>query len=249
MTLYLLDHAFVIFLSLVVPFLSYYSMRKFKAEIEAGRTEMRMRFFRRVMIEEWGALIVVTVYWFAIGRGASDLGLGLQGGGLAWGGYALATFICVLMAGQLMDGIRNAKSREKFRKKMESVVYLLPHTLEERRAFDFVSITAGVCEEVIFRGFVIAYFIALLGIPFWGAAVLSSIVFGLAHTYQGPIGFVRTAGVGLLLAQLYGMTGSIWASIIVHTLMDLGAGRMITAGNGPAKKSPNVIDRSEQTAA
>jgi len=50
-----------------------------------------------------------------------------------------------------------------------------------------VFLRAGVCEEVIFRGYSIAYLMAVLGAPFWVAAVLSSIVFGFAHVYQGTI--------------------------------------------------------------
>ena len=57
--------------------------------------------------------------------------------------------------------------------------------------------TAGVCEELVYRGFMIAYFSAALGVSFWVAAVLSSVAFGIAHFYQGPAGILRTGLVGM----------------------------------------------------
>lgn len=52
-----------------------------------------------------------------------------------------------------------------------------------------VCITAGICEEVVYRGFLMQYFHTL---PFhlslaW-AMVASSVIFGIAHLYQGVAG-------------------------------------------------------------
>jgi hypothetical protein len=115
------------------------------------------------------------------------------------------------------------------RDKLGSVTFLLPHTQSERRAFDAVSVTAGVCEEVFFRGYLIAYLMAVLGTPFWVAALLSSVVFGFAHAYQGPLGILRTAAAGGLFALLYGLTGSLWAPMAVHAVMDITSGRIAYA--------------------
>ena len=112
-----------------------------------------------------------------------------------------------------------------------------------RRAFDAVSVTAGVCEEVIFRGFLIAYLMAALGAPFWVAGLLSSVIFGFAHAYQGPAGIPRTAAVGGMLAILYGLTGSLWAPIVAHAVIDITSGRIAFAAfteNTPDRSSPNL---------
>ena len=79
---------------------------------------------------------------------------------------------------------------------------------------------------MIFRGFLIAYLMAALGTPFWVAAVLSSVVFGLAHAYQGPAGIPRVALLGGLFALLYGMTGSVLVPIVAHAVMDITSGRI-----------------------
>ena len=95
---------------------------------------------------------------------------------------------------------------------------------------------------MIFRGYLIAYLMAVLGAPFWVAAVLSSVVFGFAHAYQGPIGIPRTAAVGGVLALLYGLTGSLWAPMVVHAVMDITSGRIAyAASTGIAAPSSGTI--------
>ena len=63
---------------------------------------------------------------------------------------------------------------------------LVPRTNGEYRGMILVAFTAGVCEEMLFRGFVTWYFLA-----FWPgtrsslalAMIISSILFGFGHIY------------------------------------------------------------------
>ncbi|WP_052342642.1 CPBP family intramembrane glutamic endopeptidase [Bacillus sp. EB01] len=85
----------------------------------------------------------------------------------------------------------------------------------------FVSWTAGITEEIIYRGFLIFAFQQLfpqLGI--WMVLILSSILFGLAHTYQGISNVIRTSIIGLFFALLYISLDSIIPLIILHFLID-----------------------------
>ena len=63
--------------------------------------------------------------------------------------------------------------------------------------------------------------------PLWAALVLSSVFFGLGHSYQGKSGAVRTGLVGLVFAILYVVSGSIWLPIIGHAVFDILQGKMI----------------------
>src|SRR6202051_3283595 len=64
---------------------------------------------------------------------------------------------------------------------------LLPVNLLEYLPYSALAITAGVCEEFIYRGFAIAAF-SKMGLPLWLVVILSSLLFGLAHAYQGRAG-------------------------------------------------------------
>ncbi|MFP3722585.1 CPBP family intramembrane glutamic endopeptidase, partial [Niallia circulans] len=54
----------------------------------------------------------------------------------------------------------------------------------------------------------------------WLVIIISSLLFGLAHTYQGGIGVIRTAIIGILFSGLYLGLGSILPLIVLHFLID-----------------------------
>jgi membrane protease YdiL (CAAX protease family) len=100
---------------------------------------------------------------------------------------------------------------------------LLPRTRLERRFYVVLSLCAGLGEEVAFRG----YALAILARDFgggWGAALLTSAVFGLLHAYQGPLGMARTASLGLVMASSFLISGSLWPCICAHVALDLLGG-------------------------
>ena len=99
---------------------------------------------------------------------------------------------------------------------------ILPHTPGERRLFMAVSVTAGVCEEIIARGMLIWY--AAHAMPRVPAALVATLVFGFAHLYQGWEGVLKTALVGAVFAALYLVTGSLLAPILAHIMIDVSAG-------------------------
>jgi membrane protease YdiL (CAAX protease family) len=96
-------------------------------------------------------------------------------------------------------------------------------------------IGAAICEEIVFRGFLIGRLEAAFGgasRAATGAAVLlSSAVFGAAHAYQGPTGMLITGVLGLLFAIVYVAVGrNLWFNIVVHGLYDtLSLGLVLTS--------------------
>jgi membrane protease YdiL (CAAX protease family) len=226
MTVHFIDHIVVALLVLVLPVVDFFLIRERAAKIHAGRTELRMKLYHNIIREEWIGTIAIVALWFLLGRGGAELGLVPAFDALAWAGYGLTVAICVALFFQTRSVTGNPDNHAGFRKQIGWLSFLTPHTDEELRVFSLVSVTAGICEEIVFRGFLIAYLMAQFGVPFWGAAILSSLVFGVTHVYQGPIGILRTGSVGGVMALLYGLTGSLWAPIMVHAAMDLGAGRM-----------------------
>ena len=102
---------------------------------------------------------------------------------------------------------------------------LLPRTGEERSLFALLSIAAGVGEEVAYRGYAIPLLIPIAG-PV-GAVAITSVVFGVLHTYQGATGIFRTSTMGAILAWGFLASGSLIPSIVAHTLIDIIAGIVI----------------------
>jgi membrane protease YdiL (CAAX protease family) len=89
--------------------------------------------------------------------------------------------------------------------------------------YSFLAITAGICEEFLYRGFVMAV-LARAGLAVWAAVAVSSIFFGLAHVYQGRAGFVSTLMVGVVFALARVACDSLMPVMVWHAGIDLVAG-------------------------
>jgi CAAX protease family protein len=100
---------------------------------------------------------------------------------------------------------------------------LMPeNTREKLWALFGLAPTAGLCEEFLYRGFLLAeasgwFHSAVVGV------LVSSAAFGLAHLYQGANGAFRAALLGALLAYPVVRVGSLYPSITAHFLIDAAA--------------------------
>ena len=102
----------------------------------------------------------------------------------------------------------------------ELVRALIPETRREKFwAVLVIAPTAAVCEEFLYRGFLLGELSQRL--PSVALAVaLSSVVFGLAHTYQGLSGIARAALLGALLSIPIIRLGTVFPSMAAHFLID-----------------------------
>jgi membrane protease YdiL (CAAX protease family) len=86
-----------------------------------------------------------------------------------------------------------------------------------------LAITAGCCEEFLYRGFAMAAF-SRAGFPIWASVVVSSVLFGAAHLYQGRAGLIGTGILGLLFGVFRAFTGSVLPVVAWHAAVDIVAG-------------------------
>ncbi len=82
--------------------------------------------------------------------------------------------------------------------------------------------TAGICEELLFRGFFIWTLQPWL--TAWGAGIFGAVLFGFAHSYQGRSGAIRAGVGGVVMTAVYLVSGSLIPGIILHAIVDLGSG-------------------------
>lgn len=131
---------------------------------------------------------------------------------LAWVIVGVGAAAVLLAVGKVMN-IQEA----------ELLTHLLPVTRRERAVFVVLAITAGVCEEIIFRGFLIPSLSFVIGSTLV-AALLSSALFGVMHAYQDRFGAARAATLGFALAAPMLIADTILPSIAAHTAIDLIGG-------------------------
>ena len=102
------------------------------------------------------------------------------------------------------------------------VDYLVPTDAAGKVVWVLVSLTAGFCEEVAFRGYLMTRLRLLGRLESWIVPMtVSSLVFGLCHLYQGWSNVLLLSIYGLLFALLYLRTGSLWPAILAHALQNL----------------------------
>ena len=105
---------------------------------------------------------------------------------------------------------------------LRPVAALLPRTPAERRMFALLALTAGICEEVLYRGFGLAALRwAAPGLGHPALIAVTAVAFGLAHLYQGPVGVALTGLIGAYLAWIAIATGSLLPAMVLHALLDL----------------------------
>ncbi len=115
---------------------------------------------------------------------------------------------------------------------------MAPQSANEMRLFAAVAVTAGVCEEILYRGVLLAVLTPLVGT--WPAVALSTAVFGLGHTYQGVAGIGKTALVGRVMAMLTVFSGSLFVAILLHAVVDLTSGRTMAAAKRDVTRLPET---------
>ncbi|NOX67634.1 MAG: CPBP family intramembrane metalloprotease [Gammaproteobacteria bacterium] len=220
------DHIFILLLFVVQPIYGVFEARSYKARANAGQPLNRVRFYRQTALLEWVFLAALVTVWFTFDRPIVDLGFAAAGGPGFWGGAALL----ILLSGILLNTWRIAKrtndtDKAEQAESLGEILQFLPHTTRELHNFVGVSITAGIVEEIVYRGFVLWYLAQVM--PLWVAVAVSSVAFGLAHSYQGATGALRTGLIGLAFGIFYVVTGSIWLPIVAHVLLDVLQGAAI----------------------
>lgn len=173
------------------------------------------------MILLWTLVAAGVALWLFEARAWGALRIITPHGWRLWGAIGLVLALAITYARTVA---RIARSKRPRRVKVGNahVERLAPHTRSELGWWVAVSLSAGFCEEFVFRGYLIWAFQPALGL--WGAAAFSVVVFAAAHAYQGAQGFLATGVVGSLLTFVVLIFGSLLPAMALHALVDIAQG-------------------------
>jgi membrane protease YdiL (CAAX protease family) len=207
-------------LGVVVPWRGHARLRELLAKPEVHSRE-RLSLYLSTILFQWLAAGIVG--WRAWAHGFSAWQLGLQAP------RSKAISVAILGAALLGSlqwlnlrrvGRMPRDSRGQLQKLAERI---LPRSPSETLCFFALAMTAGLCEEFLYRGFAMAVF-DRAGLRAWLVVLASAILFGLAHLYQGRGGFVST----MILGVLFGVARLTWQSLApvtaAHWAVDVVAG-------------------------
>ena len=213
-------HLIAIFLIVVVPIWDRFETKRLKTSSDP---RVKIQAYQKTVGWLWAGSVVACIVMglhtvLSIHRDSGEASW-LPGSGFVIG-FMGAALVALFLPIFLM--MRSETTRARIAKSLEKLNFILPRTAEERRWFVLVAITAGVCEEILYRGFLIHYFRELsLSTGLIGALILSSCVFGFAHLYQGVVGIVQTTILGAIFGLIFIVTGSLLLPMVLHALIDL----------------------------
>lgn len=232
------DHVLGLTLALFVPIYAQWSSRQMKRAILSGEPHARISSYASAISSEWVLATIVLVWWITAGRSSEMLGLGFSLETPMIVTSVLVVIVSLLFLSQLRSlGSLDDVSRDKIRQRIGGADLVMPRDEGERSVFMSLSIAAGFCEELLFRGFLITWMAGFVGaVP---ALLLSSAAFGISHGYQGATGILKTGLAGAILGGLFLVTGSIWPGVILHIVLDIQGGLTGYAVFRESRKGPD----------
>jgi hypothetical protein len=187
----------------------------FTDQLIAAANPNRVRFYVVTLFYEWllfvlvvvgvrrsgaSALVVLGEHWHSVRQVLRDIGIAA--------GFWIVAAILLWIFGWLLRTAVLSRN-----------VSMLPHRGIELTLWIALSVTAGICEETIFRGYLQRQFIALTKSAPTGI-VLSAATFGAAHAYQGFRMMVLIALYGAMFGILAYWRGSVRPGMIAHAWND-----------------------------
>lgn len=170
--------------------------------------------------------VIVLISWLLHARPLFALGF-------RWPSADYST-ICIVLTAlfvglYIMDVVHSfiTDAADDPEKPEENQTPFLPGEWNEIPAYFVMCLSAGIFEEIVYRGFLITFFQHLFnGIPAgttW-ALLTPGLVFSFAHFYQGPKAVFKILVLSLLFGMIYWYSQSLLIVIILHTLVDLSGG-------------------------
>ncbi len=186
-------------------------------------TAERLSLYASTIAWQWVATGLVA--WRCLARGLNATRLGLAIPDRAFTAIVAVGLALLLVANQLfaMRPLARIPSDRRGRW-YKIVVTVMPRNPLESLVFLVLALTAAVCEEFLYRGFVFAAVEDMAQGSLMAAALGSAAMFAIAHLYQGRRGLISTflIGIAFALARIY--TGSLLPPIVAHFLIDLVVG-------------------------
>ena len=189
--------------------------RIFADQLSATASPNRILFYGVTVLYEWllfvlvvaavrrsgaSALMVLGEHWRSVRQVLRDIGIAA--------GFWIVAAMLLWIFGWLLRIAALGRN-----------VSMLPHRGIELTLWIALSVTAGICEETIFRGYLQRQFMALSKSAPVGI-LLSAVVFGAAHAYQGFRMVILIGLYGAMFGILAHWRGTVRPGIIAHAWND-----------------------------
>ena len=222
------DHILIWAFGIIIPFLSGLQSDKVSGTITFdSRARIRLYLANSMMLSLAGSSILIL--WMALQRPFSTLGFT----SIDWHHRevvipAITLFILLYVADtfftyKAVEEVETV-SRESSTPDWIKRYSFLPQQRSELPAYLLLCICAGIFEEIIYRGFMVTYFMPTCNNIPWMAILGPSVLFSLAHYYQGWTAVLKIVVFSTLFGIIFIYTKSLYPTIIIHFLVDILSG-------------------------
>jgi len=217
-----LDHVYAVLIAAALPayawLASWQNLREVFDDLDArGRAA---QYWSNVVAL---ALVVglALALWLWRGRSPADLGLA------AGGSRATLTLLAGLaLAAGLAFYYRRLLGRAgrlgDIKRELLADAPVVPRARADLPSWTALSLTAGVAEEIVYRGYLIWYLAHSMPEPL--AVPCAAAVFTLGHLYQSPKSAAKVFLLALVFGGLYVWSGALWPVMVAHAMIDFAAG-------------------------
>jgi membrane protease YdiL (CAAX protease family) len=210
-------------LGVILPWRGRARMKKLLA-MPLVSTMERLALYASTIAFQWFAVAVVAWRAWEHGFTASQLGLTIHNRSRIL--VASIVGAATIAALQWLNLRRVGKTPVESRGSLQALAErILPQSTVELLLYLALAITAGLCEEFLYRGFAMAVLVHV-GLQAWAAILISSVLFGLAHSYQGRGGVVMTLLIGTILGTSRIAYDCLVPAIFWHSAVDVVAGTL-----------------------
>jgi uncharacterized protein len=225
----LFDHVLVWIFGLIIPFMSGVQSRQGMDQITFTESVRRRFYLANSLFLAMAASVILVAWWWQ-DRPWSVMyfipSFAIQNP--AWT-MAIVTLLSLLYIADILHSIKQVKKGQSIEEALEEGTPFLPRHPRELPAYLLMCLSAGIFEEIIYRGYLVTYFKPEYnhgtGLPLL-AICAPAVLFSLAHYYQGWQAVLKIFLLSVLLAIIFLLSQNILVVMLIHTVIDLLGGML-----------------------
>lgn len=214
------DHVLFFLLAILLPILSILSSFNVSETTFDRETKINLYYSNGFFL--WIMASIVLTTWNYMDRSFEDLGF--RWPILSNQVYILVVLFVFLYAIDLTLQYIFEKNTKRKVGEWNKNTQFLPSSFNEYKHYSFLAFSAGICEEILFRGFLIHYLVSIFGSgrpAFLFALLVPALLFSAGHLYQGKWAMLKIFFGAIILGLIYLASASLLLVVGLHVAVDL----------------------------
>lgn len=179
--------------------------------------KFRLIDYKQTMLIFWVLTSLIGVNYFVFKQPALNIYPNVT-----WLSIGLLLLVIAFSYFQYKSTKVTADTSMAVKEKLNDIYHYLPKTSKELLWFILLSVSAGICEEIIFRLFLFEFLRGNTNLII--AFAITNLIFSITHIGSGVKNLASSFILGLLFNAIYYFTDNIWIAIVLHMSIDINAG-------------------------